>query len=73
MYESPLPGCYQPVASPAGCPAGTADKTACTTPCSGAGTGNDVCTITTDAGKLDGCVCIMGSSGPVWTCQTSWW
>jgi hypothetical protein len=35
-------------------------------------TGN-VCTIVTDAGKTDGCVCIAGSAGNVWTCQTQWW
>jgi hypothetical protein len=29
--------------------------------------------MTTDAGKVDGCVCIMGASAPVWTCATQWW
>ena len=73
-YESPLPGCYQPAASPMACDSTVADKNPCTTPCSGNGTGNDVCTLTTDAGKSDGCVCIVGNmSTPVWTCQTRWW
>lgn len=72
-YETPTPGCYVPSATPATCPSTTVDKGACTTPCSGNGTGNDVCTITTDANKLEGCVCIMGSTGPIWTCATQWW
>jgi hypothetical protein len=72
IYESPLPGCYQPAASPPSCAAGVVDTVQCTTPCSGTGTGNDVCTLMTDAGKLDGCVCIQGPTAPIWTCQTSW-
>ena len=73
-YVTPLPACYQPSASPSACAATVADKNPCTTPCSGNGTGNDVCTLTTDAGKSDGCVCIVGNMGtPVWTCQTRWW
>jgi hypothetical protein len=73
VYQSPLPGCYQPSATPPACAAGAADKTACMTPCSGNGTGNDVCTLTTDAGKVDGCVCVQSKTGPLWTCQTQWW
>jgi hypothetical protein len=72
VYQSPLPACYQPGATPAMCAAGTANKGACTTPCTGTGTGG-VCTIVTDAAKTDGCVCIAGSSGNVWTCATQWW
>jgi hypothetical protein len=26
-----------------------------------------------DAGKLEGCVCIQESTGPTWTCATQWW
>jgi hypothetical protein len=71
-YETPLPACYAPPATavPA-CAAGTADKASCTTIC--AGTASGICTITTDAGKTDGCVCVMGASAPQWTCQTQWW
>jgi hypothetical protein len=32
-----------------------------------------VCTLTTDAGKVDGCVCVAGAAANVWTCQTQWW
>ncbi len=73
VYESPLPGCYVISATASACAAGVADKLPCTTPCAGDGTGNDVCTLVTDAGKQDGCVCITGSSGPVWTCATLPW
>lgn len=73
IYQMPLPGCYQPSATPPACDPTTADKGTCTTPCSGNGTGNDVCTIMSDAGKLEGCVCIQESTGPTWTCATQWW
>lgn len=71
-YLPTLPLCYMESATPSVCEAGTADKLACTTPCT-TGTGNDVCTLTTDAGKSDGCVCIVGSTGNVWTCATLPW
>jgi hypothetical protein len=32
-----------------------------------------VCTMLSDAGKTEGCVCIAGSAGNVWTCATQWW
>jgi hypothetical protein len=73
VYPQPLPACYQPVldagvAAPPPCAAGIADKVACTTTCNG------VCTIQTDAGKTDGCVCVMLSTGATqYTCQTKWW
>jgi hypothetical protein len=73
VYESPLPGCYVESATPPACDATVVDKGTCTTPCSGAGTGNDVCAMITDAGKSAGCVCIQGSTGPVWTCATLPW
>jgi hypothetical protein len=73
VYESPLPGCYVESATPAACDSTVVDKGACTTPCTGNGTGNDVCTMMTDAGKSVGCVCIQGSMGPVWTCATLPW
>jgi hypothetical protein len=72
VYESPLPTCYQPSATPPACAAGTVNKGTCTTPCT-TGTGNDVCTMTSDAGKAQGCVCVQASAGPVWTCATQWW
>ena len=72
-YENPMPGCYRPSASPPACPGSTIPKGPCTTPCSGDGTGNDVCTLAVDGGKLDGCVCVTGASGPVWACVTTWW
>jgi hypothetical protein len=71
VYETPLPACYMPAATVPACAAGTADKASCTTIC--AGTASGICTITTDAGKTDGCVCVMGASAPQWTCQTQWW
>jgi hypothetical protein len=72
VYESPLPTCYQPSAAPPTCGQTTVDQGPCTTPCT-TGTGDDVCTLMSDAGKLEGCVCIMGAAGPVWTCATLWW
>ncbi len=68
-YPSPLPSCYAPSSTtPPACAAGVADKTACTTPCSG------VCTLQSDAGKTQGCVCVMLASGTSqWTCATQWW
>jgi hypothetical protein len=71
VYESPLPACYQPSATPPVCASGTANKGTCTTPCSGSMSG--VCTMLSDAGKTEGCVCIAGSAGNVWTCATQWW
>jgi hypothetical protein len=71
-YEAPLPLCYQESATPAACDVSVADKLPCTTPCT-TGTGNDVCTATSDAGKAEGCVCITGSKGNVWTCATTPW
>jgi hypothetical protein len=71
-YISPLPACYVESATPSACEAGVADKGACTTVCPPS-TGNDVCTMTTDAGKNDGCVCIAGAAGNVWTCATLPW
>lgn len=74
VYPQPLPACYQPalgdagLPSPPACATGVADKVACTTPCSG------VCTILTDGGKTDGCVCVALSTGLTqWSCQTRWW
>jgi hypothetical protein len=32
-----------------------------------------LCTIQSDAGKTQGCVCISAGSGNVWTCATQWW
>jgi len=72
VYETPIPGCYVPSATPTNCPA-VVDGTPCTTVCTGNGTGNDVCTRTTSAGKTEGCVCVQGKDGPTWTCATSWW
>jgi hypothetical protein len=72
VYESPLPTCYTEGASPPACDGTVADKAPCTTPCT-TGTGNDVCTMTTDAGKAAGCVCITGATGDVWTCATLPW
>jgi hypothetical protein len=71
-YESPLPLCYQASATASMCAGGVADKLPCTTPCT-TGTGNDVCTTISDAGKAEDCVCIMASTGNVWTCATSPW
>jgi hypothetical protein len=67
-YPSPLPACYQPASTtPPACASGVASGAACISPCSG------VCTMTTDAGKTDGCVCVMGSSSSKWSCATQWW
>jgi hypothetical protein len=76
MYPQPLmPACYAPpldagIADPPPCAAGVADKGACTPACSGNTSG--ICTITTDAGKVDGCVCVQLATTQ-WTCQTQWW
>ncbi|HXX68669.1 MAG TPA: hypothetical protein VEK07_15885 [Polyangiaceae bacterium] len=75
-YLSPEPACYQyAVGGPPACAtdAGTvADKMPCTAPCVG-GTSSGVCTIVTDAGSTQGCVCVPNSSGAdIWTCQTLW-
>lgn len=73
-YIDPLPACYVESATPLPCEAGVADKLACSTPCTtGTSTGNDVCTTVSDAGKSEGCVCITGSAGDVWTCATLPW
>jgi hypothetical protein len=72
VYESPPPVCFTEGASPPACDPTVADKGACTTPCT-TGTGNDVCTMTTDAGKAAGCVCITGATSNVWTCATLPW
>jgi hypothetical protein len=67
-YPNPLPQCYRPSGTQApACASGVSDGTACSTPCSG------FCAITTDAGKTDGCVCVMGSSSSTWSCATQWW
>lgn len=66
-YPTPLPACYMPAATPPACASGVADGVACTTPCSG------VCTLITDAGKVDGCVCVQGSGSAAWSCATQWW
>jgi hypothetical protein len=67
-YPQPLPSCYAAAASPAACAAGVANKSPCTTPCSG------VCTTMSDAGKVQGCVCVMTSAGATeYTCATQWW
>jgi hypothetical protein len=72
VYEAPLPACYTAPATPApACPAGTTNGASCTTVCSGTASG--VCTLTTDAGKVDGCVCVMGTTAPSWACATQWW
>lgn len=71
-YISPLPLCYQQSATAPACEAGVADKLPCGTPCT-TGTGNDVCLTTSDAGKSEGCVCITGGAGNVWTCATVPW
>jgi len=71
VYESPVPKCYTTPATPPACATGTANGATCTTVCSGTASG--VCTLTTDAGKVDGCVCIMDNRTPVWTCATQWW
>jgi hypothetical protein len=73
VYESPLPACFTPSATPPACAAGVANEGACATPCSGSGTGNDVCTLLVDGGKTDGCVCVQGATSPAWTCATQWW
>jgi hypothetical protein len=66
-YPNPLPMCYAPAPTPPACVSGVADGVACTTPCGG------VCTLVTDAGKTDGCVCVQGSSSTKWSCATQWW
>jgi hypothetical protein len=74
QYPQPLPPCYAPPATgpvPA-CAAGVADKVPCTTTCDGNTTGA-LCTIGTDAGKTQGCVCVQLTSSAQWTCQTQWW
>jgi hypothetical protein len=65
-----LPTCYAATSPPA-CASGVVDGAACTTPCSGGASG--VCTVPTDAGKTDGCVCVQGSSSSKWSCATQWW
>lgn len=73
-YISPLPGCYVEATPAPTCEAGVADKLPCGTACTGMGTGNDVCSIVSDAGKTEGCVCITGGAGTnVWTCATTPW
>jgi hypothetical protein len=71
-YISPLPLCYQEANPAPTCEAGVADKLPCGTPCT-TGTGNDVCSTVSDAGKTEGCVCITGGGGNVWTCATTPW
>ncbi len=71
QYPQPLPACYAPatnagVADPPACASGVADKVACTAACSG------VCTVMSDAGKLEGCVCVQLTTLE-WSCQTQWW
>jgi hypothetical protein len=72
VYETPLAACYQPAATPPACAMDVGDKLACGTVCTGSG-GPGPCTIITDTGRQDGCVCIMGSTAQVWTCATEWW
>jgi hypothetical protein len=76
-YETTIPACYVPAATPPACATGVANEVACTAACSASTTTPPgPCTITTDAGKLDGCVCVMESTtaaGPVWSCATEWW
>ena len=71
-YIDPLPTCYVEGMTPPACAADVADKLPCSTPCPPS-TGNDVCTTVSDAGKSEGCVCITGSAGDVWTCATLPW
>ena len=71
-HIAPLPACYVESMTPPACAADVADKLACSTPCPPS-TGNDVCTTVSDAGKSEGCVCIAGSAGDVWTCATLPW
>ena len=66
-YPNPLPQCYRPSGAPPPCASGVGDGASCNSPCGG------VCTISTDAGKTDGCVCVMGSSNSSWSCATQWW
>jgi len=73
VYETPLPGCYMAPLSPPACAAGVADKATCTAVCMDSSDGADVCQIVSDAGKAEGCVCITGATGPVWTCATLPW
>jgi hypothetical protein len=75
-YLSPEPACYQYAeGGPPACAldAGVVgDKLACTTPCVG-GTTSGVCTLVTDAGSTQGCVCVPNAAGAsIWTCQTLW-
>jgi hypothetical protein len=76
-YEATIAACYVPATTPPACPAGVANEVACTAACSpSTASPPGPCTFTTDAGKLDGCVCVMESTtaaGPVWSCATEWW
>jgi hypothetical protein len=72
-YESPLPACESAPPAMAMCLTGTENGNECTTPCEG-GSVSGVCTIVTDGGKMDGCVCIERAADQiVWSCAAQWW
>lgn len=75
-YLAPEPACYRYAeGGPPACvldAGAVGDKLPCTTPCVG-GSSSGVCTVVTDAGSTQGCVCVPNSSGAdIWTCQTLW-